>query len=276
MKKIAVNINTSKVTSDSIIEKIIYILKKYNRDAEITLFKDSKGLEEKGCCDFDVIIVLGGDGTILGTVRSVLSRDIPILGINLGNLGFLTSIEMNYLDEGIQKLCSGAYIMENRMMLDCKITKKNETESYKALNDVVISRGTIYGIYKYVISIDGKYYTTFNSDGIIISTPTGSTAYSLSAGGPIIYPTLDVISITPICPHSLHSRSIIIDGKSEVNVSISGNKEKILLSLDGQFHCDIMNLDKININSSEKKCKLIKLHGDDYFNVLRNKILKNI
>ncbi|GAA0177208.1 NAD(+)/NADH kinase [Clostridium sediminicola] len=278
MKKIAVNINSSKFIGNSLnsIKRVISTLKKYNNGIEIMLFKDSIGLDKEHNCYFDVIIVLGGDGTILGTARQMCNYDIPILGINLGNLGFLTSIEMSELDQGIKKLSLGDFQTEDRMMLDCTVIKSNSELKFKALNEVVISKGEIVGINKFTVNVDDKYYTTFNSDGVIISTPTGSTAYSLSAGGPIMYPTLDVISITPVCPHSLHSRSLIIDEKSEINVYVNKNKSKTLLSIDGQSHCHIANSDIINIKSSEKKCKIIKLEGDDYFNILRNKILLNI
>jgi NAD+ kinase len=276
MYKIAVNINSRKLIGDNVVEKIIYTIKKYYKDTEIILFKDSINLKERLTCDFKKIIVLGGDGTILATARAIHNCDVPILGINLGNLGFLTSIEMANLDEGIKKLSLGEYHIEERIMLDCSIQNYKNEGNRLALNDVVISRETMSGMYKYGINVNGKYYTTFNSDGIIIATPTGSTAYSLSAGGPIIYPTIDVISITPICPHSLNSRSIILAADSKISISISGNVGKIVLSLDGQSHCDIENTDIINIKSAEKKCKIIKLNGDDYFNVLRNKIFKNI
>jgi NAD+ kinase len=276
MYKIAVNINSRKLIGDNVVEKIMYTIKKYYKDTEIILFKDSINLKERLTCDFKKIIVLGGDGTILATARAIHNCDVPILGINLGNLGFLTSIEMANLDEGIKKLSLGEYHIEERIMLDCSIQNYKNEGNRLALNDVVISRETMSGMYKYGINVNGKYYTTFNSDGIIIATPTGSTAYSLSAGGPIIYPTIDVISITPICPHSLNSRSIILAADSKISISISGNVGKIVLSLDGQSHCDIENTDIINIKSAEKKCKIIKLNGDDYFNVLRNKIFKNI
>jgi NAD+ kinase len=276
MYKIAVNINSRKLIGDNVVEKIMYTIKKYYKDTEIILFKDSINLKERLSCDFKKIIVLGGDGTILATARAVHNCDVPILGINLGNLGFLTSIEMANLDDGIKKLSLGEYHIEERIMLDCSIQNYKNEGNRLALNDVVISRETMSGMYKYGINVNGKYYTTFNSDGIIISTPTGSTAYALSAGGPIIYPTIDVISITPICPHSLNSRSIILAADSKISISIRGNVGKIVLSLDGQSHCDIENTDIINIKSAEKKCKIIKLNGDDYFNVLRNKIFKNI
>ena len=280
MYKIAVNINSRKLIGDSVVEKIIYTIKKYYKNTEIILFKDAVNLKERLTCDFRKIIVLGGDGTILATAREVHDCGIPILGINLGNLGFLTSIEMSNLDEGIKKLSLGDFQIEERIMLDCSIQSSiqngNNEEKMLALNDVVISREIMSGMYKYGIYVDGNYYTTFKSDGIIISTPTGSTAYSLSAGGPIIYPTIDVIAITPICPHSLNSRSIVLGADSNISISISGNVGKIILSLDGQSHNDIVNTDIIKIKRHEKKCKIIKLNGDDYFNVLRNKILKNV
>ncbi|MGY0375234.1 NAD(+)/NADH kinase [Clostridium sp. JNZ J1-5] len=272
MKNIGVNINSSKFIDEKTINEIIYKIEKYIAGANIKIFKDTMGLEDDGTNQLDMVIVLGGDGTILRTARTVSKFKVPILGINMGNLGFLTGIEILELEDAIEKLSKGEYYIEDRMMLECGFTNGNLQKKYNCLNDIVISKGTLSRILKYEVYIDGNLYTVFNSDGIIISTPTGSTAYALSAGGPIIYPTLDVISLTPICPHALHSRSIILESDSEIVIKVEKKSESVFLTLDGQQSVNLESCDKVIVKKCNFKCKLIKINGYNYFEVLRRKI----
>jgi NAD+ kinase len=273
MKNIGININTTKDIDGKIIKYIKDIINKYKGDSNIFIFKDSIGLENSKYNDLDIIIALGGDGTILGTSRNLSNSNIPILGVNIGNLGFLSSVELLEFEDAIKKVIEGDYYVEDRMMLNCTLPFRGETEVYSALNDIVVSKGTLARIVKYEIYIDNKFYAGFTADGLIISTPTGSTAYSLSAGGPIIYPNLDVIALTPICPLSLSMRTIVLDSKSEISISVESEQESIFLTLDGQRAIKLNNYEQIFVSVSNKKCRLIKLNDYNYFNILRKKII---
>lgn len=272
MKKIGLNINSSKLIKKEIIDKLIFSIKRYIKDSSVSIYYDSIGLHKLKNKEIDIVIALGGDGTILSTARAVMKHQIPILGINMGSLGFLTGVESLEFEAAIKKLSEGKYNIEERMMLKCSIMSNGNKNFYNSLNDIVISKGTLSRIFKYNIFIDGNFYTSFKADGIIISTPTGSTAYSLSAGGPIVYPTLDVMLLTPICPHSMQMRSIILEGNSNVNVQICKKNESIFLTVDGQKSIDLRYCEDILIKRNDVKCKLIKIDGYDYFKVLRNKI----
>jgi NAD+ kinase len=273
MKRIGININTTKDKDGKTIRYVKDIVSKYIDDTNIFIFKDAIGLENVKYNDLDIIIALGGDGTILRTSRILNNSNIPILGVNIGNLGFLSSVELLEFENAMEKFIKDDYYIEDRMMLDCTLPYRDEFAVYTALNDIVVSKGTLARIVKYELHIDNKFYTDFTGDGLIISSPTGSTAYSLSAGGPIIYPNLDVIAVTPICPLSLSMRTIVIGGKSEISISIKSEHESIFLTLDGQRAIKLNNYEKILVNVSNKKCRLIKFNDYDYFNILRKKII---
>lgn len=272
MKNIGVNINSSKYIDDVVVDEIISKVKKHLNGAIIRIFKDSIGLSDVEPQELDMVLVLGGDGTMLRTARNVASLGIPILGINMGHLGFLTGTEISDFEDAIYNLSKGNYNIEERIMLEGEISGGEDKKKLYCLNDIVISRGTLSRILNYDVYIDNMLYTSFNSDGLIISTPTGSTAYALSAGGPLLYPTLDVISLTPICPHSMHSRSIIIDGSSEVLIKIDKHNQSVYLALDGQEAVNLAVSESVLIKRYIHKCKLIKIKGYNYFDILRKKI----
>lgn len=272
MKNIGININSSKFINNKVIDDIIFKINKYIKEANIKIFKDSIGLNEITSSKLDILIVLGGDGTMLRAARTIAKFGVPILGINMGHLGFLTGSEVSDIESVLQSLSEGKYNIEERIMLEGKITGNNDSNNLCCLNDIVISRGTLSRILNYDVYVDNALYTSFNSDGLIISTPTGSTAYALSAGGPLLYPTLDVISLTPICPHSMNSRSIIIDGKSEVFIKIDKKNASVYLTLDGQESINLQDSQAILIKKYDYKCKLIKINGYNYFDVLRRKL----
>lgn len=272
MKNIGISVNTRKDPDGKILEYITEVLYQEFKDIKVTVFNDS--LEIKGAVNKtqDLMIVLGGDGTILSTSREVAKFGIPIFGVNFGHLGFLTEVEAAEFKEGIKQIFRGNYFIEERMMLNCSVNGVNSSQNI-ALNDVVIAKGTLSRIAKYDIEIDENYYTSFAADGIIISTPTGSTAYSLSAGGPIIYPSLNLVSITPICPHSIGIRTLILDGNSKISIKVRDNNDKNFLTFDGQVSLEIKEADEIIISASKYKCKLIKLKNYNYFDILRKKLL---
>ncbi|MBN4049378.1 NAD(+)/NADH kinase [Clostridium estertheticum] len=273
MKSIGININTTKDKDGKIIKHVRNIISKYIDDTNIFMFKDSIGLEDIKYKDLDIIIALGGDGTILLTSRNLNNASIPILGVNIGNLGFLSSVELREFENAMKRFIEEDYYVEDRMILKCTLPNRASNEEYTALNDIVVSKGTLARVVKYELHIDNKFYIDFVGDGLIIATPTGSTAYSLSAGGPIIYPNLDVIAVTPICPLSLSMRTIVLDGKSEISISIKSEHESIFLTLDGQRAIKLNNYEKILVSVSDKKCRLVKFNDYNYFEILRKKII---
>lgn len=272
MRYVGINVNTNKDIEGTLLNKIVKEIKNNYKDVEVRIYKDSVGLENKETEKLEVVIVLGGDGTILKAFKSLAKYNVPILGINIGNLGFLTETESSNFNFAIKNYFKGRYYIEERNMVQCTIKYKDYEKTFHGLNDVVVTKGVIGKTAKYNIDIDGNFYTKLNSDGVIVSTPTGSTAYSLSAGGPIIYPTLDALCLTPICGHSLRTRSIVLNHKSVIK--INAQSENVNLTVDGEKINFLENVKEFLITSSPYKCKLIKLQGEhrDYYSILRNKL----
>jgi NAD+ kinase len=221
----------------------------------------------------DWVAVLGGDGTLLGAARKVGRYGVPILGINLGGLGFLTEIPVTRLYEDMERLTAGEIDIETRLMLQARVIRNGEELSrFSALNDVVINKGALARIIELGVSIDDRFLTTFRADGLIISTPTGSTGHNLSAGGPILYPDLEALLVNPICPFTLTHRPIILPGTSIIEIRMSQPSEEVLITFDGQVGFDLLDHDRVVISKSEKKLRLIKSPNQDYFEILRTKL----
>jgi NAD+ kinase len=220
----------------------------------------------------DMLLVLGGDGTLLAAARLVGATGIPILGVNLGSLGFLTEITIDELYPALERVLGGEFETEERVMLSARVIRGGvEIGRYTVLNDVVVSRGSTSRIIDLETKINGDYVTTYKADGLIVSTPTGSTAYSLSAGGPIIYPSLHAFTLTPICPHTLTQRPIIISDDSRVTISIL-SKEEILLTLDGVTGPALHYGDIVEVKKADAVIHLIKSPYRSYYEVLRTKL----
>ncbi|CUO57560.1 NAD(+)/NADH kinase [Clostridium sp. NSJ-49] len=276
MRNIAIALNPSKDKDGKILEKILLKLNDVFLDSKITVLNSfdisSINIDE----ELDLIIVLGGDGTILGVARDINDKyNYPILGVNIGNLGFLASIEIDNLDYALKKIKNNEFIIQERILLECESNIEGNFEVNKALNDIVIARGTLSRMMKFKVFIDDKLYYTFKGDGLIISTPTGSTAYSFSAGGPFVYPDMDVITITPICPHTKSMQPIVLNSKSKIEIKADSYSEEIYLTFDGQK--SLKNIDKsiIKIKKAKENAKILLLDDYDYFKVLRKKILNN-
>ncbi|MGQ9570886.1 MAG: NAD(+)/NADH kinase [Thermodesulfovibrionales bacterium] len=221
----------------------------------------------------EVIIVLGGDGTMLSTCRLVADKGIPVLGINIGGLGFITEVQIDKLYETLDRVLSDECPIEERIMLAAKVRRLGEIiAEYIVLNEVVVNKAALARIIDLETYVNQNYVTTFKADGLIISTPTGSTAYSLSAGGPILYPTLDNIIITPICPHTLTNRSMVIPGDSVVKIILSSPTERIYLTMDGQVGFSVMQNDIIEVAKAPFKTRLLIPCDRDYFQILRTKL----
>ena len=221
----------------------------------------------------DMVVVLGGDGTLISVARLVGDREVPILGVNLGSLGFLTEVTLDELYPALESCLSGDYRVSERMMLRASVERDGiEIESHQVLNDVVINKGALARIVDLMTTVDGSWLTTFKSDGLIICTPTGSTGYSLAAGGPIIHPALDCLVITPICPHTLTNRPIVVDAGASITVTLKSDKEDVFLTLDGQVGMELQGGDIIRVRRAERRTRLVVSRSKDYFEVLRTKL----
>lgn len=265
-------INKDKDKTGEIKKSIIETTNKVFPDSEIRIMnldeKDNLLLDGMDC-----YIVLGGDGTILAAARRLHGTEIPILGVNIGHLGFLAAIEINEYEEALKLVKEKKYQIEKRTMIKAFLNNKGVSEEFIAMNDIVITKGSLGKIMRYEISIDNNYATGFRGDGIILATPTGSTAYNLSAGGPIVYPTVKAISMTAICPHTLGLRNFIINSSSLIEVSVFADVDSYFISIDGQENFNISTDTKIYITESKHHANIVRLDGYDYFNVLRQKIV---
>jgi len=221
------------------------------------------------------VVVLGGDGTLLGAARRVARYGVPILGVNLGGLGFLTEIPLKNLYPTVEFMLEGRLEVETRLMLETVVVRQDtETCRFLVLNDVVINKGALARIIDLDVFINDQFLTTFRADGLIVSTPTGSTAYNLSAGGPILYPTMSSFILTPICPFTLTNRPIILPESHVVSITLSKRaEERVSLTFDGQVGFDLFQGDKVLIQKAEQKLKLIKSPDQSYFEILREKLM---
>jgi NAD+ kinase len=219
-----------------------------------------------------LVIVLGGDGTLLSAARAIGGRDIPLFAVNLGGLGFLTAITVEELYQELERLFRGEHRIGRRRMLDCELVRNNEViGSYSALNDVVVTKTMIARMIDLNTYVDNHFVSTFKADGLIIATPTGSTAYSLSAGGPIIFPSVACICITPICPHTLTNRPVIVSDTSVIHID-SRSEDGTFLTIDGQVGEPISKGDRIICRSSPKTINLVRPPRMLFFDVLREKL----
>jgi len=221
----------------------------------------------------DIAVVLGGDGTFLSVARFLENRTTPVIGVNLGGLGFLTEITKETCYRELQEILNGKYEIEERMRLQVS-TRRNDREIFRqsVLNDVVINKGALARIVDLMIHIDGRYLTHYRADGLIFATPTGSTAYNLSAGGPIVYPTARSTILTPICPFTLTNRPIILPSDVVVEVELGERIKDVTLTCDGQVGCQLAASDKIFISEAANPLRLLKTPAVDYFEILRTKL----
>ena len=223
--------------------------------------------------DVEMIIVLGGDGTLLSVARQVWNKNIPILGVNLGGLGFLTEITLDELYPVLERVVQDDFAINEREVLNAGVIRRGKRiAEFIVLNDAVINKGALARIIDLETTINGEYLSTFRSDGLIISTPTGSTAYNLSAGGPIVYPSLHTIIITPICPHTLTIRPIIIPDDVKIRALLKSRNEEVTLTLDGQQGFTLEFEDVVEVGKAEGRILLIKSPYRHYFELLREKL----
>ena len=221
----------------------------------------------------DLVVVLGGDGTLLSVARRATSRDVPILGVNLGGLGFLTETTTEELFATLERILAGDYAIERRSLLTTTLIRDRQpVGTFQALNDAVINKGALARIMDLATWVDGKHLCTYKADGLIVATPTGSTAYSLAAGGPIVDATLGVVVLTPICPHTLTNRPVILPDQAEINVVIQTPDEDVTLTLDGQEGQPLKSGDTVSIQRSPVTVPLVISPNRTFFDVLRSKL----
>ena len=272
MKKIGIAINPSKDRENEILEEVKQKFRDNFELEDIVVFNSYDAQSIQLAKDIELLIVLGGDGTLLSVAREISKESsIPLFGINIGNLGFLSSVEISNIDSAIEKIKNQEYTIDRRMVLNCTTSDVSEN----ALNDVVLSRGTLSRMIECEVYIDKKLYTVFKGDGIIVATPTGSTAYSFSAGGPFIYPNLDLITLTPICPHNKSRQTIVVGGSSIIEIVPRNGMGEMYLTIDGQKASKVMGEEIITITKAKKHIGVLLFNDYDYFNVLRSKILNN-
>ncbi len=221
----------------------------------------------------DMVLVLGGDGTMLSAARLLEERAVPILGVNMGGLGFLTEITLDQLYPALEKVFAQEFMVEERLMLRADMHRHGEqVAKATVLNDVVVSKGTLARMIEIQILIDGQFVTRLRGDGLIVSTPTGSTAYSLSAGGPIIHPTVQALILTPICPHTLTHRPLLVPRDVALEVTLTSQVEGAMATFDGQVGVALVQGDTVAIAVSEHRTQLIRLPDRTYYDVLRRKL----
>lgn len=276
MKKIGIAINDTKDIDNKILDSIIEKFRKNFDIEDLKIFSSFETDIQNFDSDMDLLVVLGGDGTLLNVAREICNKTIvPIFGINIGNLGFLSSTEISDVDEAIKKIKEGKYKVDNRMLLHCHSDEGENVRIDNAFNDIVVSRGTLSRMVKFQVFVDNKLYSTFKGDGLIVATPTGSTAYSFSAGGPFIYPNLDLITLTPICPHTRSMHTIVLSGNSTIEIIPENGEDEIYLTIDGQKATKIKEGTPIKVRRAKKHVQLLLFDDYDYFNMLRAKILNS-
>ena len=221
----------------------------------------------------ECMMVLGGDGTILRTARKVAAAGTPIMGINFGQLGFLTEIDIPDIVPALDKLLAGRYHIDERMMLESHVFRRDEMVSYAVgLNDAVITKGAFARLILLETFVNGEYVSSYPADGLIVASPTGSTAYSLSAGGPLVTPDLNLMLITPICPHTLWARPIAIAPESVVKVVLLSSQAEVMLTMDGQQGFRLQQHDEVVINKAPQKARFLRLKGRSFYELLRKKL----
>lgn len=229
--------------------------------------------------DIDCIIVLGGDGTLIQASRDLSRKQIPMLGVNIGTLGFLTDVDKDNIYQALASLIRDQYELDSRMMIHGQVFRNGELiYENTALNDIVINRCGTLRVIDFDIMVNGEFLNAYSADGVIISTATGSTAYSLSAGGPIVQPNAEMMMITPVCPHTLNKRSIILDRNDVIEVVMSDNKglkEERVASFDGELFCKMVTGDKLVIRKAESKIDLIKTNKLSFLQLIRTKMGNN-
>lgn len=224
--------------------------------------------------EIDLAIVIGGDGTMLNIARALAAHRVPLIGVNLGRLGFLTDIPGNHMEAEIGKILDGDYEIEDRLLLQAELKRNGDTiHSAVAFNDIIVTKGEIARLIEYETHLDGEFVNSARGDGIIVATPTGSTAYAMSAGGPILHPTLPAIAVVPICPHTLSNRPIVVSSESTIEIVMSSpTDQRATVTCDGQVNYPLKKGDRIYVHRAEQSVQLLHPSGRNHYDVMRAKL----
>ncbi len=238
-------------------------------------FVDSAALLSKGedlakQCDY--VVSLGGDGTLLAAARDIGASGIPVLGINLGSLGFLTQVSAEEMEHSLEALMNGEHHVEPRMLLTATVDSREDAREGIALNDVVVDRGNVARLIQLDLFVNEEFICTYRADGLIISTPTGSTAYNAAVGGPIVNPTMSAIIASPIAPQSLAARSLLFDGSDQIKIKVASGHHSALMTIDGQVSIPLKNGEEVLIKRAAYTTNLITFHQHSFYSILRNKL----
>ena len=279
MKKIGLFWKPKAPSAANTLSKLIHWLRKLNCQvfldtATATIINESSSHSKATISEIaDLLIVLGGDGTLLSVARAAHPHNVPILAVNLGSLGFLAEISLDELYPTLENILNDKFEIESRMLLNAYIWRNEEkVENYNVLNDIVINKGVVARVINLQVLVDGQYMTSYRADGLIIATPTGSTAYSLSAGGPIIHPSMQTLVLSPICPFTLTNRSILIPDQSIIQVKLDAEYNDVRVTLDGQESYKMKAGDILEIQKTKTTLQLIKGPNKNYYKILRKKL----
>ena len=283
MEKIAVFPNVDKEQSGTMLKRLLDFCA--DKPVELLLPKDEAvffGYEELGREDIerssvDMALSIGGDGTLLGVCRRFGSRSVPVCGINIGTLGFLADIEPDELEKKLAKILEGTYRIEERLLLSGYVREEKGNQRFlgNAINDVVIAKGGVARMLHLGLGINDTKLMDYKADGLIVSSPTGSTAYSLSAGGPIMNPTVKALLVTPICAHTFNIRPLVVDEKDVVHIHIAAVHQDIIVTFDGQESFRLLPGDEVIVKRSSVAAKIVKFEDKDYYKTLRTKLWEN-
>lgn len=280
IKRVGLVGNSDKVYSAGVVSKTARLVRAAGRKIfsepltarwariQATLFPDAATLAR----NVDLLVVFGGDGTMLRVAREIAGSHTPILGVNIGSLGFLTAVSSDELAPAFKKVWRGEFNFESRQLLQVSGQCSQRTVAETALNDIVITRGIASRLIELEVRVDGDLLTRYRCDGLIISSPTGSTAYSLAAGGAVVFPTAQVLEITPICPHTLSNRSLIVPISSRIEVKVISQKPDTILSADGRVVSELLPNDTLVLQRSRRAVRLMHLGGSSFCDTLRRKL----
>ena len=280
IKKIGIVSKPKKAEIREIVPELVEWLRE--RDIEVSIDKETGAiLESSEKCltrnelpgKVDLLIVLGGDGTLLAAARALYRREVPIFAVNLGDLGFLTVITRDELYPALEGVLSGNYRSERRVQIEGELVRADEILStFRALNDVVLNKGAIARIQDFEVYADGEFISNYKSDGLIVSTPTVSTAYSLAAGGPVVSPSVEAFIITPICAHTLTNRPLVLRDSANIEIVVKSQREAAYLTVDGQVGIATHSEDIIRVRKSDSYVELIQPPQRNYYEILRQKL----
>jgi NAD+ kinase len=280
IKRIGVIGNSGKVSCADTVGRAAKLIRAAGRDLYLDAATSGLAkLKSPVCADaaslakkVDLLLILGGDGTLLRVAREIAGSRTPLLGINIGGLGFLTAVSSSKMGEALKRVWKGEFTYETRALIQATGRANGRIIDQAALNDIVISRGIASRLIELEVRVDGNLLTSYRCDGLILSSPTGSTAYSLAAGGAVVFPTAEVLCLTPICPHTLSNRSLILPLTATVEITVISPKPATILSTDGQMVSELSSGDMITVRRSHRAVHLMNLAGSSFCETLRNKL----